>query len=332
VHGGRKIAPGSYTRRATIGSVPLDDLVDPAAIRAAFAAGDTLVLGSLHRYWPPLERFCRELEQALSHPVQVNAYITPAGSRGLDMHWDTHDVFVLQCFGEKAWEVHGQGFEAPLRHQHRAGTLGIDGEPLIRTTLRPGDALYIPRGFVHGAETRAHASAHLTIGILTHSWVDVLGGLLAEMEGSPELRRALPVGFAADPAALAATGREKLAVLARLLGEADVEALVRRVSRPRPPTFAPGQIAALARLGAVDDDAMLRAAGSWEVTGDGNGTVVVRTASRALRLPARVRPAIERMAGGEPFAVADLSEWLDEAGRAALAGRFVREGLLAPAR
>ena len=298
-------------------------------MRASFAAGDTIVLASLHRYWPPLERFCRALEQALSHPVQVNAYITPAGARGLDMHWDTHDVFVLQCFGEKAWEVHGQGFEAPLRHQHRAGALEVGGQPLIEATLRPGDALYIPRGFVHGAETRAHASAHLTIGILTRSWVEVFRAVLAEMEGSPELRRALPAGFAGDQGATAAIGREKLGVLAGLVEGADVDALVRRLARSRASAPAAGQLAALARLGAVTDGAVLRAAGPWDVAGR-DGTITVTAADRALRLPARVRPAVELMAGGEPFAVGDLGPWLDEAGRAVLAQRFVREGLLTP--
>ena len=115
VRGGRKSGPADFTRSGMIGGVRVDDLVDPDAVAAAFAEGATIVLASLHRYRPALTRFCAGLEDALSHPVQVNAYVTPANARGLDLHWDTHDVFVLQCFGEKHWRVYAEGFRAPLR-------------------------------------------------------------------------------------------------------------------------------------------------------------------------------------------------------------------------
>ncbi|HEV3000660.1 MAG TPA: cupin domain-containing protein [Solirubrobacteraceae bacterium] len=330
VRGGRKIGAGEYTAGATIGGVRVDDLVDPEAVRAAFAGGATIVLSSLHRYWPPLERFCRALEEALSHPVQVNAYVTPAGARGLDLHWDTHDVFVLQCFGEKHWRVHGEGFRAPLRHQHRSGAIAAEGEALIETVLRPGDCLYVPRGFVHGAETDAAASAHLTIGVLTHSWVDVLRGVLGAMEDSPELREALPVGFADDPAAVAELAREKLGVLADLVAQADGEALVARVAERagrRLPPRVEGQIASIARLGRLSDASVLRSAQAWRLDAR-DGRVTVATGTRVLRLPARVEPALRLIARGEPFALGDLAPWLDQAGRTTLATRLVREGLL----
>ena len=40
------------------------------------------------------------------------------------------------------------------------------------------------------------------------------------------------------------------------------------------------------------------------------------------------RPALELIAAGEPFALGELAPWLDAPGRAALAERLVREGLL----
>ena len=330
VRGGRKIAPGAYTRSRVIGGEQVDDVVDAEAVRAAFAGGDTIVLASLHRYRPALTRFCQGLEDALSHPVQVNAYVTPADARGLDLHWDTHDVFVLQCFGEKHWRVHDESFRRPLRHQHRSGAIDAHGEPLVEATLRPGDCLYIPRGFVHGAETLDAASAHLTVGILTVSWVDVLRGVLDAMEDDEELREALPVGFAdADDEALAAIGAEKLDVLARLVARADVPGLVSRRRRRRSPRLE-GRIAAVARLGRPGDDSVLRVAQPWQLSAD-NGRVTLATATRVLRLPARVRPALELVAAGEPFALCDLAPWLDAPGREALAARLVREGVLEPA-
>jgi bifunctional lysine-specific demethylase and histidyl-hydroxylase NO66 len=321
VRGGRKSGPGGYTRRARIGGESVADLVDPEAVRAAFAGGDTIVLASLHRHRPALARFCAALEDALSHPVQVNAYVTPAGARGLDLHWDTHDVLVLQTFGEKHWRVHGEGFRAPLRHHHRSGAIEAGGEPLIEATLRPGDCLYIPRGFVHAAETRQAASAHLTIGILTVTWVDVL---LEAIQDVPELRESLPAGFAHDPQRAAALGAVKLDVLRELAP--DLPALIARRAPRRAPSVE-GRIAAIARRGGLTDASVLRRAQPWTVSAD-DGHVEIATATRTLRLPARIRPAVDLMAAGAPFAVGDLARWLDGAGRATLATRLVREGVL----
>ena len=40
--------------------------------------------------------------------------------------------------------------------------------PLIQTVLRPGDCLYLPRGFLHAARARGGVSTHLTLGV--HTW------------------------------------------------------------------------------------------------------------------------------------------------------------------
>ena len=106
VKGGRQLDRRSYTRSGRVGGQPVDDLADPRRVYELFDGGATIVLQSLHRFWPPLSRLGRDLELALTHPVQVNAYITPPASQGLSMHHDEHDVFVLQVYGRKRWDVH----------------------------------------------------------------------------------------------------------------------------------------------------------------------------------------------------------------------------------
>ena len=41
----------------------------------------------------------------LDHPVQINAYLTPPAEQGLDIHFDFHDVIVVQLAGRKRWRV-----------------------------------------------------------------------------------------------------------------------------------------------------------------------------------------------------------------------------------
>ena len=106
VQAGERISEASYTRSGRAGSRDVSGIVDPARVASLFEQGATIVLQGMHRWSEPLTRFCRDLELDLGFPCQVNAYITPAGAQGLALHADPHDVFVLQAFGRKRWEVH----------------------------------------------------------------------------------------------------------------------------------------------------------------------------------------------------------------------------------
>ena len=72
-----RVHPAAHARRR-----PVTGLVDGRKVLALFDAGATVVLQGLHRYWPPLTELVRELELALGHPCQANAYLTPPGSQG----------------------------------------------------------------------------------------------------------------------------------------------------------------------------------------------------------------------------------------------------------
>ena len=101
------VLPASrFTRTATLAGVSMTGLVDARKVLDLFDGGATVVLQGLHRYWPPLTDLVRDLELALGHPCQANAYLTPPGSQGFALHSDTHDVFVFQTHGVKDWEVH----------------------------------------------------------------------------------------------------------------------------------------------------------------------------------------------------------------------------------
>ncbi|MBV1796899.1 cupin domain-containing protein [Siccirubricoccus sp. G192] len=82
-----------------------DGRVDPLRLMARFDAGATLVVSQSQDIHPPLARFCRGLERVFLHGVQANAYLTPPGAQGFRLHYDTHDVLVLQLLGQKAWRV-----------------------------------------------------------------------------------------------------------------------------------------------------------------------------------------------------------------------------------
>ena len=307
---------------------------DPARIFDEFRAGATLVFQGLHRSCPPLTRFCRDLEIELSHAVQANAYITPAGSRGLGVHYDTHDVFVLQLAGTKAWSVYEPVLADPLPSQPWKGTAADAGEPILSVELRAGDCLYVPRGFLHSAKAQEQLSAHLTIGIVTTTWHDVVREVVAGIADEPEFRRSLPPGYAGDPASFAPAVDEALDRLRKWLDGVDTRKAAtdtaRRFLAGRAPILA-GQLQQLAMVDGIDDDTVLRRreGGVCLVAGEEDGRVtVVLGGGRELHMPGALEPVMRRIAASGPFRVGDLGDALDGPSRLVLGRRLVREGLL----
>ena len=329
---GSTLSPSLYTKSARIQSRELGDVVDPGRVYDLFGDGATIVLQALHRYWTPLSHFCRDLETELTHPVQVNVYLTPPVSQGLDIHYDTHDVFVLQVSGVKHWKVWDSAFEAPLSHQKRTGNYEDPGPAQIDVELKPGDALYIPRGFLHAAQTLDRESAHMTIGILNVTLIDALARLLKAAESEPSFRRSLSPGFANNPGALAEELKEVFHSLAGWIDEQDpgpiADALTSRFWGSRAPVLT-GQLEQILALDSLSDASVVRrrrgAVCVMETSGESIDLIL---GDRRLSLPAVAEPALQHVLEHHTFSVGDLAPHLDPNGRLVLVRRLIREGLL----
>ena len=190
---GRQIGLGDYASDVSW-RPPFTSTADVPRVVDQWEAGATIVLQALHVSWHPLAVFCRALEEALGHGVQANSYYTPRGSQGFAVHHDTHDVLILQVAGEKRWLIYEPLLELPLKHQRYSKALGEHGEPTDDLVLRAGDSLYLPRGWLHQAETSSSDSLHLTIGIAAHTWVDAARGALDACEDELAFRRGVEHG------------------------------------------------------------------------------------------------------------------------------------------
>ena len=335
VRDGKPLDHAAYTTAMQVGGQRITGAADPGRIYAEFDAGATIVLQTLHRYWLPLARFCRGLELDLTHPVQTNAYITPPASQGLAVHHDTHDVFVLQLAGGKHWDVYEPAVELPLPTQKWVKDTHQPGPQVLSVDLAPGDVLYIPRGFAHSATSGDEVSAHLTVGLLVATWVDIARQALDALADEVDLREALPAGFASDagfPAAVAGLLERLGKHIANLDAAPLAERAARRFWSSRPPILA-GQLRQLALARQLSDRSRVRrrpgATCHLSVdAGGGADQLVVLLGDRELRMPAAVEPAVRRVTAGDPFDVGDLDDLLDEDSRLVLVRRLVREGLL----
>jgi bifunctional lysine-specific demethylase and histidyl-hydroxylase NO66 len=335
---GKVVDASRFTRSGGAGAEIADQLADDKLL-GLFLDGSTLVLQGLHRAWPPLMVFAAQLAEDLGHPVQINAYITPPQSQGFSAHYDVHDVFVLQIAGEKRWLIHEPVFDAPLRSQpwnDRTAAVGeaAKQDPVIDTLLRPGDALYLPRGYLHAAKALGGVSAHLTVGIHSVTRYALVEALLALAAEEPSLRTSLPLGVdLADPKSVSSDVDATLAALQAWLNAADGDEVVARVRRRAWGASRPAPVAPLAQAAAtraLESATLVRLRDHLRVAVDEDGDDVrLSFGDRSLTLPASTRPAIDAILSGTVLAAGSLPG-VDEADSLVLCRRLLREAMVVP--
>jgi Cupin superfamily protein len=318
VREGGQIGLSEYTTDLNWRPEPFSGVADPDRVAVAFEQGATIVLQALHLSWTPVARFCRALEAELGQPAQANSYYTPRDSQGFAVHHDTHDVFVLQLAGEKHWRIYDPLWELPLKHQRYSQALGEHGPPMLELTLRAGDTLYLPRGWLHDALTSETDSLHITVGVNVHTWVDAVRAALDECEDDVEFRRSV-----SSDGELQADLLERLAD--RLTpGAVAGRARVRFVNGRRP--ILDGQLEEVRSLDSITVDTPVERRPT--VIADLDGTTL-SFEGKHVAFPEHVREELEAVAAAkEPIAAAELPGELDDESRLVLVRRLIREGFL----
>ncbi len=342
---GDVLAGSRFTRSGGSGAGIGDQVADDKVL-AELSAGSTLVLQALHRTWPPLVRFTAALAAELGHPVQVNAYITPPQNQGFAAHYDNHDVFVLQIAGGKRWTVHEPVLRDPLPEQkweqRRAEVAARAAEPpVLDTVLHAGDALYLPRGYLHSAAALGELSIHLTVGVHPVSRMTLLRELLDSSSVDPALRESLPLGVdLSDPAVLAPQLAAAASALAGFAAELDAtpdapvtQSLAARMGASLAESTRPEPISPLAQSAAVaalQPSTVLRARAGLRYTGvERNGQLVLSYLDRTLSIPVSATEAVLYALSAEFFTPADLPALAADE-QLVLARRLLREALAVP--
>ena len=309
---GRTLSASEYTKTVRMGGTSLDDAASPARIIDLFDAGATLVMQGLERTHEPLRLFTRQLASELSHTVQANAYLSPGGgAKGLGRHADEHDVFVLQIDGAKQWDIDGLG----------------------AFTMTAGDVLYMPRGTQHVAHTDGAPSLHVTIGVATATYRDVLRRAVdsASIDADqPVLDRRLPLGYARDERGalelsdgIAAAISELVDHLQNVKPDEIVDLEQARVQRRLQPkrSLRPAFDAAVLTLGtpvrAVESRPMSLSTELDEL--------VIDLDDRRIRMPLSALAAVQHLVEGCVTTPGDLPDLSNES-RLVVVRRLIREG------
>ncbi|WP_441248972.1 JmjC domain-containing protein [Kitasatospora sp. McL0602] len=224
------------------------DMPRQGYIRRFLNDGGTLSVRALDQMKPMVADMARAIAAETGYEVHANAYYTPAGAHGLRYHYDPYVTLIVQLSGQKAWPLHRPFVENPVREYGSFHTRGFTPDerkflehtpPEETPVLKPGDVMWLPRGFVHSPYTVGdEPSLHLTFALKerTGQWVasEVAGLVLRQALADPAMRAALAPEALHDPAGAV---KEARAYLVGALARADIAELadaVRRAAHPEP--------------------------------------------------------------------------------------------------
>lgn len=166
--------------------------IDPVVLTKQLRAGASLIINGIHQLYRPIEEVRAVLARALEERIGVNMYAGWRTTKGFDLHWDNHDVLVLQIAGRKQWKVFGDNRPHPISYL-LDGDYAPPQEPVWEGIIEAGDLMYIPRGWWHVAVPLDEPSLHLTFGIYRRTGRDLLLWLVDEAtKASASVRQDLP--------------------------------------------------------------------------------------------------------------------------------------------
>lgn len=273
-------------------------MADMSRLARLLESGCTLVLDGADVFSPTLEVACRALQWWSREVVQVNCYLTTQASDGFPLHWDDHDVVIVQLAGEKTWDVRAASRAVPM-YRDAAPNDTPSEEVVWSGRLRAGEVMHIPRGYWHRA-TRSDCgddySLHATFGFVKRtavSWMSWLADCARHQElFRHDLRRGGAGTSWSDELISAAQQLAAEYPPSEFLSAREDERGSRRHVRTRGVFGPPTSVVCI-----TDFPPRLEVA---------DGTVGVVAAGKRIKFAARALPALRMLLSGPPVRLDDV--------------------------
>ena len=192
----------------------------PAKVQVCLADGASLVANGVQYLTPRTSRVADLLSRRFAAMVQANVYCSFHGVRAFGTHYDDHHVWAFHLEGEKVWRVYQNRADNPHvfppdSPEARRWVEATRGPVMHEIRMKPGDLLYLPRGWYHDALADGGASLHLTWSVTPLDGRAVFNALAQTFTQDADLRAFLPPAHLDGGAPLT----DRLAHIARRLAD-----------------------------------------------------------------------------------------------------------------
>lgn len=154
--------------------ISIDDIFEK------FKEGYSIVLDGLSRIERNILNFEKDIMENIPFIdfISSNVYLTPENNQAFPLHYDTQEVFIIQIYGSKIWELY-PGIEKlyPVDYSYDNLLVDLEHNTPKKITLNQGDLLYLPRGYAHKVYSEKN-SLHITVSIYPFTNRDIAREIL----------------------------------------------------------------------------------------------------------------------------------------------------------
>lgn len=176
------------TRRQTF-----SEIIQSDKVHSLLQEGGTLIIDKVEAVDPTVRGWVTALAKLLGLRPQANFYGSVGHHPGFGIHWDDHDVLVLNLEGEKHWQVWKPTRESPTYRDTKQAD-EPHSAPFFDKVIQPGDVLFIPRGYWHNVIGVDTPCAHLSLGFEVFNGLELVRQILDdELRDDDLFRKDAPI-------------------------------------------------------------------------------------------------------------------------------------------
>lgn len=174
---GRGVRERTYTQPREWQNLGLPDASSFCHVQDEFWRGATLILNHIEDFDPGVRVLRDDFIRAFGYDVMTVSFVTPPATKGLSIHYDTFDGFIVQTVGSKRWTVYEPISPLPIKSSGLRDSSGLEKQ--LEVELHEGECLYLPWGAPHCAASGSEMSAHITVMLQTPGWYQAAQRLLS---------------------------------------------------------------------------------------------------------------------------------------------------------